>query len=129
MPYVLSKKRRSRKLVTSIYYFGTNLSDTKGYDQSANSSAFVIISLEVIAILVVTIKSDFDIFPFRNGLDDFIFFISYQSVQPFPDTAAAIILFYFTIRIFSYIKGLIIYFNSIFFNKKPVVYGILNDQP
>lgn len=59
MPYVLSKKRRSRKLVTSIYYFGTNLSDTKGYDQSANSSAFVIISLEVIAILVVTIKSDF----------------------------------------------------------------------
>lgn len=59
MPCVLSKKRRSRKLVTSIYYFGTNLSDTKGYDQSVNSSAFVIISLEVIAILVVTIKSDF----------------------------------------------------------------------
>jgi len=42
MPCVLSKKGRSRKLFTSIYYFGTNLSDTKGYDQSANSSAFVI---------------------------------------------------------------------------------------
>lgn len=58
MPYVLSKKGRSRKQVTSIYYFDTNLSDTKGYDRSANSSAFVIISLEIIAILVVTIKYD-----------------------------------------------------------------------
>lgn len=55
----LVQKRRSRKLVTSIYYFGTNLGDTKGYGQSANSSAVVIISLEIIAILVVTIKSDF----------------------------------------------------------------------
>ena len=33
MPYVLSKKGRSRKQITSIYYFDTNLSDTKGYDR------------------------------------------------------------------------------------------------
>jgi len=54
----LVQKRRSRKLVTSIYYFGINLNDTKGYDQRPNSSAFVIISWETIAILVVTIKCD-----------------------------------------------------------------------
>ena len=52
MPCVLSKKGRSTKLFTSTYYFGTNLSDTKG------RAGLLTISLEIIAILVVTIKYD-----------------------------------------------------------------------
>ena len=57
-PSVLSTKGRLRKLFTSIYYFDTNLSDTKGDDQIPNNSALVIIFWEMIAILVVTIKYD-----------------------------------------------------------------------
>jgi hypothetical protein len=55
----LAKKERPKKLFTPIYHFGTNLSDTKGYDQSENSRFLVIISQRIIAICVITIEYDF----------------------------------------------------------------------